>query len=70
MADSYGQFCPIAQAVEVLTERWTLLVVRELLDGKHPVQRAPARCAAHVLVAAQQTPARAGARRCYRPPAA
>ena len=33
MADSYGQFCPIAQAAEVLTERWTLLVVRELLMG-------------------------------------
>lgn len=30
---SYGQFCPVAQAAEVLTERWTLLVVRELLAG-------------------------------------
>lgn len=29
----YGQFCPIAQAVEVLGQRWTLLVVRELLCG-------------------------------------
>ncbi len=29
----YGQFCPIAQAAEVLTERWTPLVVRELLAG-------------------------------------
>ena len=27
---SYGQFCPIAQASEVLTERWTPLVIREL----------------------------------------
>jgi DNA-binding HxlR family transcriptional regulator len=26
----YGQFCPIAQASEVLTERWTPLVLREL----------------------------------------
>jgi DNA-binding HxlR family transcriptional regulator len=26
----YGQFCPIAQAAEVLTERWTPLVLREL----------------------------------------
>jgi DNA-binding HxlR family transcriptional regulator len=26
----YGQFCPLAQAAEVLTERWTPLVVREL----------------------------------------
>src|SRR5437773_12556106 len=26
----YGQFCQIAQAAEVLTERWTPLVIREL----------------------------------------
>src|SRR6266545_1592345 len=26
----YGQFCPIAQASEVITERWTPLVLREL----------------------------------------
>jgi DNA-binding HxlR family transcriptional regulator len=31
----YGQFCPIAKASEVLAERWTLLVVRELLCGSH-----------------------------------
>lgn len=30
---SYGQFCPVAKAMEVLDERWTLLVVRELLSG-------------------------------------
>ena len=29
----YGQFCPVARAAEVLTERWTPLVVRELLLG-------------------------------------
>jgi DNA-binding HxlR family transcriptional regulator len=29
----YGQYCPIAKAAEVLTERWTLLVLRELLMG-------------------------------------
>jgi DNA-binding HxlR family transcriptional regulator len=29
----YGQFCPIAKASEVLAERWTFLVVRELLFG-------------------------------------
>jgi DNA-binding HxlR family transcriptional regulator len=27
----YGQYCPIAQAAEILTERWTPLVLRELL---------------------------------------
>ena len=33
MPADYGQFCPIAHAAEVLTERWTVLVVRELLAG-------------------------------------
>src|SRR6185437_2774321 len=31
----YNQFCPLAQALEVLGERWTLLVIRELLCGSH-----------------------------------
>jgi DNA-binding HxlR family transcriptional regulator len=30
---SYGQVCPIARSLDVLGERWTLLVVRELLLG-------------------------------------
>ena len=29
----YGQFCPIAKAMEILGERWSLLIVRELLMG-------------------------------------
>jgi len=29
----YGQFCPIAKASEVLSERWTLLIIRELGAG-------------------------------------
>jgi DNA-binding HxlR family transcriptional regulator len=29
----YGSFCPIAKAAEILAERWTLLVLRELLLG-------------------------------------
>jgi DNA-binding HxlR family transcriptional regulator len=29
----YGQFCPVAQALEIIGERWTLLVVRELFAG-------------------------------------
>lgn len=32
-AKSYGQFCPVAVASEVLTQRWTPLVLRELLSG-------------------------------------
>ena len=30
---SYGQFCPLAQATQLLCERWTLIVVRELIAG-------------------------------------
>jgi DNA-binding HxlR family transcriptional regulator len=30
---SYGQFCSFARALDLLGERWTLLVVRELLSG-------------------------------------
>jgi DNA-binding HxlR family transcriptional regulator len=30
---SHGQFCAVARALELLGERWTLLVVRELLMG-------------------------------------
>jgi DNA-binding HxlR family transcriptional regulator len=30
---TYGQFCPVAKAMELLDERWTLLVIRELLEG-------------------------------------
>lgn len=29
----YGQYCPISRSVEVLGERWTLLIVRDLLTG-------------------------------------
>lgn len=30
---SHGQFCAVARALEVLGERWTILIVRELLMG-------------------------------------
>jgi DNA-binding HxlR family transcriptional regulator len=33
MGLSYYQFCPVAKAMELLDERWTLLLVRELLMG-------------------------------------
>ena len=33
MGAPYHQFCPVAKAMELLDERWTLLVVRELLLG-------------------------------------
>lgn len=33
MTESYAQFCTVARAAEALCERWTPLVVRELLCG-------------------------------------
>jgi DNA-binding HxlR family transcriptional regulator len=33
MGSSYRQFCPVAKAMELLDERWTLLIVRELVSG-------------------------------------
>ncbi|HWO11338.1 MAG TPA: helix-turn-helix domain-containing protein [Polyangiaceae bacterium] len=32
---SYGQFCPVSQALELVGERWTLLIIRELLCGNY-----------------------------------
>ena len=29
----YGQFCPVAKGAEVFAERWTPLVLRELVCG-------------------------------------
>ena len=32
---SYGQYCPIAKSAEILGDRWTLLIARELAFGVH-----------------------------------
>ena len=29
----YGQFCPVAQTLDVIGDRWTILILRELLVG-------------------------------------
>jgi len=29
----YGQFCPVAKATEVIGEKWTMLIIRELMLG-------------------------------------
>lgn len=31
--NGYGQFCAVARALDVVGERWTLLIVREMLSG-------------------------------------
>ncbi len=29
----YGQFCPVAKALDILGDRWTLLIIRDMLGG-------------------------------------
>src|SRR5262245_59530739 len=38
MAKRYGQACPVAKTLEVVGDRWTLLVVRDLLLGTRRFQ--------------------------------
>jgi DNA-binding HxlR family transcriptional regulator len=38
MPKRYGQSCPVAKALEVLGDRWTLLIVRDLLRGTRRFQ--------------------------------
>lgn len=33
MSRSYDRYCPVAHALDVLGERWALLIVHELMDG-------------------------------------
>lgn len=33
MGKGYGQYCPIARAAEIICERWTPLILRELMSG-------------------------------------
>ena len=56
--DGYGQYCPIALGAEIFAERWTPIILRNLMVGSdrfgdllggrtgHPAQRADA-AAAH-----------------------
>jgi DNA-binding HxlR family transcriptional regulator len=30
---TYGQYCPLAHALEVLGDRWTMLIIRDLMKG-------------------------------------
>ena len=30
---TYGQYCPVARASELLAERWTPIIIRNLLTG-------------------------------------
>jgi len=38
---TYGQYCPIARAAEILAERWTPIILRNLLLGATSSARSP-----------------------------
>lgn len=51
--DGYGQFCPIALGAEIFAQRWTPLILRELLQGSHrfsELQRGLPRISRNLLV--------------------
>ena len=53
LLSDYGQFCPVAKATELLGEKWTLLILRELLLGTHrynEFQRALPRISPSLLI--------------------
>lgn len=63
MGAAYGQFCPVAKAMELLDERWTLLVVRELVCGSrhfNELRRGVPRMSPALLSKRLQRLARAG----------
>jgi DNA-binding HxlR family transcriptional regulator len=60
---AYGQFCPVAKAMKLLDERWTMLVIRELLEGSrtfNALKRGVPRISPALLSARLQRLSRAG----------
>lgn len=48
----YGQFCPVSKTAQIIGEKWTLLIIRELLRGAsrfNQIQRAMPRISPTVL---------------------
>jgi DNA-binding HxlR family transcriptional regulator len=56
---SYRQYCPVARASEILAERWSLLIVRNLMWGATTFTEL-ANGAPHVALDADQAVTRAG----------
>ena len=59
----YGQFCPVAKAMELLDERWTMIVIRELMLGSrsfNDIRRGVPRMSPALLSTRLQTLGRAG----------
>jgi len=58
VASRYGQYCPLAIATELLGERWTMLVVMQLIEGVtrfNDLQRALPRLSPSTLTARLRT---------------
>ena len=76
MAKCYDQYCPVAHALDLVGERWSLLIVRELLeDGQLRYSDLDARldgCGTNILAARLKTLEQGGVIRRHRldPPAA
>ena len=75
VSKSYNQYCPIATALDLVGERWSLLIVRELLeDGELRYSDLHARltgCGTNILAARLKQLERAAssaAGNCPRPP--
>jgi DNA-binding HxlR family transcriptional regulator len=63
MSGTYGQFCPVSKAAEVLCERWTPLIVRELLVGSsrfNEIRRGLPTCSTALLAQRLKSLERAG----------
>lgn len=59
----YGQFCPVAKTMEVLDERWTVLIIREMLAGSrhfNEIRRGVPRMSPALLSKRLRTLSRAG----------
>ena len=53
---TYGQFCPVAKAAEIFAQRWTPLIIRELLMGSQKFSEPGMRGAPHSPLLSNGTP--------------
>jgi len=63
----YGQFCPIALAAEIIAERWTLLIIREMALGSarfNDIRRGVPRISPALLTQRLRTLEQAGIIKC------
>ena len=65
----YDQWSPDARALDLVGDKWTLLIIRDLAAGPAPLRRAPARAPGHLDRAAALAPEPHGRRRPAHPPA-